>query len=229
MQKLCGRSEIARTALVNAELKNGVNQLTKQWRDLNTAYENFARKKIEFAQEIARIWSQAQELDKESNSDANQNHFREQLREIIQSDNKSILSKWVGIGSRAEDLLPYANSLPPQRDSLYALSTAIDKKKPIQRWIDSGKLSSESTVREVLALSTTKKAKKKEAKKQRTVSVTLEFSGNYQKAAQLLAQLILEKDIASVSSDKAFRSALAEELGKDAFLSLADKVKCLEK
>ena len=101
---------MARTALVNAELRIGVSQLTKQWKELNSAYENFARKKIEFAQEIARIWSQAQELDKESDSEANQNHFREQLREIIQSDNKSILSKWVSIGSRAQELLPYANS-----------------------------------------------------------------------------------------------------------------------
>ena len=216
---------MARTALVNAELRTGVSQLTKQWRELNDAYKDFAVRKIQFAQEIARVWSKAQEFDRESSSDANENHFREQLREIIQSDNKSILSKWVGIASRAEALLPYANSLPPQRDSLYALSTAIDKKRPIQRWIDSGKLTSESTVREVLALSATKKAKKAEAKRQRTVSVTLEFSGNYQRAAELLAQLILEKDITSVSSDKAFRSALAEELGKDAFLSLADKVK----
>ena len=216
---------MARTALVNAELKVGVSQLTKQWRELNSAYENFARKKIEFAQEIARIWENAQELDKESDSDANQNHFREQLREIIQSDNKSILSKWVGIGSRAQELLPFANSLPPQRDSLYALSTAVDKKKPIQKWIDTGKLSTESTVREVVALSAPKKAKKTEARKQRSVSVTIEFSCNYQKAAELLAQLIQENDIASVSSDKALKSALAQELGKDTFMSVADKVK----
>jgi hypothetical protein len=216
---------MARIALVNAELKVGVTQLTKQWRELNSAYENFARKKIEFAQEIARIWGQAQELDRESDSDANQNHFREQLREIIQSDNKSILSKWVGIGSRAQELLPYANSLPPQRDSLYALSTAIDKKKPIQKWIESGKLSTESTVREVMALSSSKRAKKTEARKQRGVSVTLEFSGNYQRAAELLSQVISDDDVVSVSSDKAFKSALAQELGKSAFTSIADKVK----
>jgi len=216
---------MARTALVNAELRIGVSQLTKQWKELNSAYENFARKKIEFAQEIARIWSQAQELDRESDSEANQDHFREQLREIIQSDNKSILSKWVGIGSRAQELLPYANSLPPQRDSLYALSTAIDKKKPIQKWIESGKLSTESTVREVLALSTPKKTKKTEAKRQRSVSVTIEFSGNYQRAAELLSQVISEDDVVSVSSDKAFKSALAQELGRNAFTSVADKVK----
>lgn len=216
---------MARTTLVNAELKVGVTQLTKQWRELNSAYENFARKKIEFAQEIARIWGQAQELDRESDSDANQNHFREQLREIIQSDNKSILSKWVGIGSRAQELLPYANSLPPQRDSLYALSTAIDKKKPIQKWIETGKLSTESTVREVMALSSSKRAKKTEARKQRGVSVTLEFSGNYQRAAELLSQVISDDDVISVSSDKAFKSALAQELGKNAFTTISDKVR----
>ena len=37
---------MARTALVNAELKNGVTQLTKQWRELNSAYVTFARKKL---------------------------------------------------------------------------------------------------------------------------------------------------------------------------------------
>jgi hypothetical protein len=138
---------MARTALVNAELKVGVTQLTKQW------------------------------------------------------------------------------ALPPQRDSLYALSTAIDKKKPIQKWIESGKLSTESTVREVVALSSSKRAKKTEARKQRGVSVTLEFSGNYQRAAELLSQVISDDDVVSVSSDKAFKSALAQELGKSAFTSIADKVK----
>jgi hypothetical protein len=216
---------MAQTKLVNSELKVGVSQLTKQWKELNSAYENFARKKIEFAREIARIWAQAKALDKDSNDDTNQNHFREQLREIIQSENKSILSKWVGIGTRANELLPYANSLPPQRDSLYAVSTAIDKNKPIQRWIDSGKLSTESTVREVLALSTPKKVKKTEAKRQRSVSVTIEFSGNYQRAAELLSQVVSEDDVVSVSSDKAFKSALAQELGRDEFTSVAVKVK----
>jgi hypothetical protein len=121
--------------------------------------------------------------------------------------------------------LPYANSLPPQRDSLYALSTAIDKKKPIQKWIETGKLSTESTVREVMALSSSKRAKKTEARKQRGVSVTLEFSGNYQRAAELLSQVISDDDVISVSSDKAFKSALAQELGKNAFTTISDKVR----
>ena len=216
---------MARTALVNAELKVGVSQLTKQWKELNSAYENFARKKIEFAQEIARIWSQAQELDRESDSEANQNHFREQLREIIQSDNKSILSKWVGIGSRAQELLPYANSLPPQRDSLYALSTAIDKKKPIQKWIESGKLSTESTVREVLALSSAKKRSKTVVQRERNVFVTIEFASDYAFAALSLAEILRLKEVKGVKSDKAFVSALQQHLGRQGYSLVSEKVR----
>jgi hypothetical protein len=213
------------TSLVSTELKAGVIELTKRWQELNSAYENFARKKIEFAQEIKRIWEQAQSLDKDSGSETNKNHFRMKLHEIIQSDNKSILSKWVGIGSRAQELLPFANSLPSQRDSLYVLSTAIDKRKPIKRWIESGKLSSESTVREVMALSSPQKAKKNAANKQRYITVTFELSGSFKTAAELLSQLVGEEAVISVSSDKAFKSALAQELGKEEFEIISSKVK----
>lgn len=213
------------TSLVSTELKAGVIELNKRWQELNSAYENFARKKIEFAQEIKRIWEQAQSLDKDSGSEANKNHFRMQLHEIIQSDNKSILSKWVSIGSKAQELLPFANSLPSQRDSLYALSTAINKRKPIKRWIESGKLSSESTVREVMALSSPQKAKRNAANKQRYITVTFEISGSFKSAAELLSQLVGEEAIISVSSDKAFKSALAQELGKERFDSVSSKVK----
>jgi hypothetical protein len=213
------------TSLVSTELKAGVIELTKRWQELNSAYENFARKKIEFAQEIKRIWEQAQSLDKDSGSETNKNHFRMKLHEIIQSDNKSILSKWVGIGSRAQELLPFANSLPSQRDSLYVLSTAIDKRKPIKRWIESGKLSSESTVREVMALSSPQKAKKNAANKQRYITVTFELSGSFKTAAELLSQLVGEEAVISVSSDKAFKSSLAQELGKEEFEIISSKVK----
>jgi len=88
-----------------------------------------------------------------------------------------------------------------------------------------GRLTADSSVREVLALSTPKRAKKAESKKQRSVTVTLEFSDNYQKAAALLSKIIPEEEVVSVFSDKAFKSALAQELGKDVFLKIADKVK----
>ena len=142
--------------LVDSSLRTEIAKLSKYWKVLNVAYEDFTKKKIEFAGEVARVWKQAQELDTDARTEANQNHFREQLKAIIQSDSKSILSKWVGIGARAKDLLPYANSLPPQRDSLYALALAVQKKQPIKRWISKGELTSESTVRQVFALTQSK-------------------------------------------------------------------------
>jgi hypothetical protein len=216
---------MARPAVVSADLKVGISQLGKQWKALNTAYEDFARKKIQFAQEVSRIWHKAKELDKDVGSDVNQNHFRQQLRDIIQSDNQSILSRWVSIGSHAKELLPYANSLPPQRDSLYELSKVPETKKNIQKWIDSGRLSTESTVREVKSLLTNKKSKKTAATKQRTLSVTLEFDCNYEGAARMLSSLICEDHVTGVRSDKSFVSALAEKLGQEDFQKIASKVK----
>ena len=151
---------MARTALVNAELKVGVNQLTKQWRELNSAYRDFTRKKLAFAQKVAKLWDRAKHLDETSFGENNENYLRDELRVLIQSDSKSVLSKWVSIGQNASALLPYAKSLPPQRDSLYALSIATERKQPIQRWISKGSLTSESTVREVLKLTSSKKSKK---------------------------------------------------------------------
>jgi hypothetical protein len=151
---------MARKALVNAELKVGVTQLTKQWRELNSAYRDFTKKKLAFAQKVAKLWDRAKHLDETSFGENNENYIRDELRVLIQSDSKSVLSKWVSIGQNASALLPYAKSLPPQRDSLYALSIATERKQPIQRWISKGSLTSESTVREVLKLTSSKKSKR---------------------------------------------------------------------
>jgi hypothetical protein len=209
---------------VATSIKSGTQSLIRDWKDLNQAYQNFAIKKLRFAEQIAKIWHEAKELDTVQRGEANQNHLREQLRQIIQSDDKSILSKWVGIGTNAQALLPYADSLPAQRDSLYALSTAIGKRKPIQRWIENGKLTSESTVREVFALTTTKKKPQSGAHKQRMVSVTIEISADYASAATLLAPLLFEKDIVRMRSDKAFTSAMKSELGQESFAGVSEKI-----
>jgi hypothetical protein len=210
---------------VASSIKSSTQSLIRDWKELNQAYQNFAVKKLRFAQQVARIWSEAKALDSEQSGEANQTHLREQLRQIIQSDDKSILSKWVGIGTHAQALLPYADSLPSQRDSLYALSTAINKKKPIQKWIESGKLSTESTVRDVFALTTPKKKTQSVAQRQRTVSVTIEMTGDYEDAARVLAPLVFEKTVVSLRSDKAFKSAIKSELGQEAFEGVSDKVK----
>jgi len=151
---------VALTALVNPQLKVGVSQLGKQWRELNGAYKDFTKKKLAFAQKVAKLWDRAKKMDETSGGEFNETYLKEELRELIQSDSKSVLSKWVSIGQNAPALLPYAQSLPPQRDSLYALSLASEKRLPIHRWISKGSLSSESTVRQVLTLTKRKKTTK---------------------------------------------------------------------
>jgi hypothetical protein len=151
---------MARGDLVNAELKQGISELTKQWRELNSAYRDFTKKKLAFAQRVAKLWHRAKKLDETSFGENNENYLRDELRVLIQSDSKSSLSKWVSIGQNAAALLPYAKSLPPQRDSLYALSIATERKQPIHHWISKGSLTSESTVRDVLKLTSSMKSKK---------------------------------------------------------------------
>jgi len=138
--------------LVSPIIRKNTQSLISDWNRLNRAYHQFTKKQLEFARKIATIWARAKQLDGQQKGSENQDHLREQLRKIIRSDNKSILSRWVSIGQNASQLLPYANVLPPQRDSLYALSLAVENKQPIERWINKGKLSTESTVRQVIAL-----------------------------------------------------------------------------
>jgi hypothetical protein len=199
---------------IDNTLKTSIKTLVNDWKSLNDAYEDFTRKKLLFAQRIKQIWDMAKELDRKQKGISNQNHFRKQLAEIIESDNQSILSRWVQIGDNAKALLPYATSLPSQRDAIYQLSLALKKKKPIQQWIDSGKLSTESTVREVIALTQGRRRTSRSVRQERNTLVTLEVSGSSEDAARLLSHIVFEKNVVSIKSNQAFNSALKELLGK---------------
>jgi hypothetical protein len=209
---------------VDTSIRTSVKTLISDWKELNDAYEDFARKKLLFAQRIKQIWDKAKQLDGKLKGEANQNHFREQLAEIIESDNKSILSRWVRIGDNAKELLPYATSLPPQRDAIYELSLALERKKPIQRWIDSGKLSTESTVREVIALARGKKRSAVAVRKQRNTLVTVEVSGSSADAAKLFSEMLFKTNVISIKSNQAFTSAIKELLGKERVANVEEKL-----
>lgn len=209
---------------VDTSIRTSVKTLISDWKELNAAYEDFARKKLLFAQRIKQIWDKAKQLDGKLKGEANQNHFREQLAEIIESDNKSILSRWVRIGDNAKELLPYATSLPPQRDAIYELSLALERKRPIQRWIDSGKLSTESTVREVIALARGKKRSAVVVRKQRNTLVTVEVSGSSADAAKLFSEMLFKTNVVSIKSNQAFTSAIKELLGKERVANVEEKL-----
>jgi hypothetical protein len=169
-----------RRNIVDDAIKTGIDSLANDWSKLNHAYENFAKKKLQFAKKVSTIWAKAKKLDEKHSSEANKEHLKKELCRIIHSDNKSILSRWVSIGQNADHLLPYADSLPSNRDSLYALSVATRKKQPIKSWISNGRLSSESTVRQVLALTKTQSRKPSAEKLVDFVKISFPEKGAYQ-------------------------------------------------
>ena len=215
---------------VDSRLKSAVTSLQKDWNLVAIAYENFTEKKLKFAQKVNSIWLQAQKLDGSSDGAAdgmNMNYFREQCQEMIQSTNKTILSKWITIGQNAEILMPFAKSLPSQRDSLYAISVEASRsksQKSIEKWIKSGQLTIDSTVREVDSLRTTTK-KRHTGTSAKFVNVTLSLDANFNDAFILLKDLILSDNVKLIQSDKALKSVALSSLDEKTFDQISKKFK----
>jgi len=215
---------------VDSKLKTAVANLQKDWNSVAIAYENFAEKKLKFAQKVNSIWLKAQELDGTSDSGtdgSNMTYFREQCQEMIQSTNKTILSKWITIGQNAETLIPFAKSLPSQRDSLYAISVEASRtksQKSIEKWIKSGQLTIDSTVREVDSLRTTTK-KRHTGTSAKYVKVTLSLDANFKETFILLRDLILSEKVKLIQSDKALKSVALSSLDEETFDQISKKFK----
>ena len=212
---------------VDSKLKIAVGSLKKDWVSVVSAYESFAEKKLKFAKKINAIWLQAKELDGE-NDGVNIHFLREQCQELIQTSNKTILSKWITIGENADKLLPYSKSLPSQRDSLYAISGEIKRLKGkttvIDKWIKTGQISQDSTVRDVDALRTTVKKKKKFSDTDtRYVKVTLTINSSYEESFELLKSIIQSDKVKRVQTEKAFRAVANEVLDEKSFNQIAKK------
>jgi hypothetical protein len=211
---------------VDSKLKSAVGSLKKDWVNVVSAYESFAEKKLKFAKKINVIWLQAKELDGDTDG-VNINFLREQCQELIQTSNKTILSKWITIGENADKLLPYSKSLPSQRDSLYAISGEIKRLKGkttvIDKWIKTGQISQDSTVRDVDALRTTVKKKKFSDTDTRYVKVTLTINSNYEESFELLKSIIQSDKVKRVQAEKAFRAVANEVLDEKSFNQIAKK------
>ena len=226
-----GKGVIMNLAIkVDSKLKTAVANLQKDWNSVAIAYENFAEKKLKFAQKVNSIWLKAQELDgiTDSSKDGlNTIYFREQCQEMIQTTNKTILSKWITIGQHAETLLPFAKSLPSQRDSLYAISVEASRsnsKKSIEKWIKNGQLTIDSTVREVDSLRTTTK-KRHSGTAAKFVKVTLSLDTNFHDSFLLLKDVILSDKVKFIHSEKALKSVALSELDKETFDQISKKFK----
>jgi hypothetical protein len=200
-----------------------VRQLAADAKELSKSYADLTERMLKFAERIMKLWEKASSLDGNKDNGQHKAHFLKALEQVVNTDNHSIWSRWVTIGKHAKDLLPYKAALPPQRDSLYAVALANKEGKPLVRWIDDGKLTAESTMREVQILCRKKKHKGAQRSTPRNVaSITLHFN-SYDAAAKTLQDILASDSTITVTSHEAFRQALKALLGPE-YAKVADRL-----
>ena len=199
-----------------------VAQLAADAKELSKSYADLTGRMLKFAERIMKLWEEANTLDGNKDHGQHQAHFLKALEQVVKTDNRSIWSRWVTIGKHAKDLLPYKAALPSQRDSLYAVALANKEGKPLERWIDEGKLTRESTMREVQSLCR-KKKRSAAANAQRYVTVTVTLNTNYGESAKLFLDLLNSPQVVRYKSHKSFHEALKAELGQERYDALKAK------
>jgi hypothetical protein len=209
-------------ANLDKQFTKRVGTLAKEWQPLQDAYERLVEKKLQFASHLRELWEEAKSLDRNDDG-LHQSYLRDSIINLVGTDNKTILSKWITIGSQASSLLPHLQSLPPQRDSLYELAVATKEGKPVNRWVEQGKVTPESSVREVLMLRKKKRPKVTKAQSERSIEVTLVFNSTYTEVAAALLEIIKSDETVAVRSHHALRESIKEAVGKNGFEAIASK------
>jgi hypothetical protein len=192
------------SAQVSQDFKRQVKRLLDEWKPIKQGYADLAKKHLDFAKLIFELWETARALDRRSKRDLHKDYMRQQLQVLVQTDDQSILSRWRTIGRQADVLLPVAKHLPSDRDHLYQLATAVKNEKPIQDWIDEGKVHPSVSVNEIKFLNSEGVRKKSVAKATRTQSVTFNFSSDIE--AKEIVQILRQ----AFESDK-FESIIAQQ------------------
>jgi hypothetical protein len=175
---------------------------------LDTTYRRFALELLDFARRFQSLCLLAHSLDG-SEDGQHKLYLLNELETAAGTSNGTVWSKWNTIGKNAERLLPFAENLPPQRESLYELSIAIARNEPIDRWVSDGRLSHDSSVREVTALC--KSSKKDRAANLNRTQVVLIFD-DPNTAVRAVKQVALSDLSFSIRSNSSFRDALEQNL-----------------
>lgn len=187
-----------------------VASLAREGNMIAKSYAALSERMLKFAQRIKDMSDDARDLDGGTAMGEHQSHLRQQILKALGTDSEPVVSKWLKIGEHAESLLPLSASLPPQRECLYEVARAAEDKKPIKKWIDDESLTVNSTVREVLELTKSKKrAKKKE--KEFTASVTVSFK-SYSTAYTSLKALIESDPECKIRAVDAFWDELKSDV-----------------
>jgi len=207
---------------LNKAFSTQVSSLKLEWKNLNLAHHQLAEMTINFGKNIQKLTELARSLDKTIDG-VHERYLRKQISEQIGTNNPSILSKWIAIGAQAPALLSVKDSLPATRDGLYEIALAAGAHKPIERWIEQGKLSSESSVRDVQALRRKIKKSLPTKNPHKLISVTLMINGSYTDAAKALLQVVQNSIVVKVGCEIGIREVMKSELGRDQYKSVADK------
>lgn len=200
-----------------------VRQLAAEAKALSQSYADLTGRMLRFAERITKLWEEASSLDGNKDHGQHQAHFRKAFGQLLNTDNHSIWSRWVTIGKHAQDLLPYKGALPPQRDSLYAIALASKEGKPLEQWIGKGKITRESTMREVQALCR-KKRRSAAANAQRYVTVTIRMDTTYGEAAKMLLSILQTPEVVSITSHNSFSDALKSTMGQTGYETIKGKL-----
>jgi predicted NACHT family NTPase len=187
-----------------------VKQLATEAKDLSKSYADLTERMLKFAERFRELWNHAHTLDGKKANGQHAAHFLKVLGQVVDTQNRSIWSRWVTIGKHAPKLLHYKSALPPYRDSLYELALATKEGKPLDGWIHDKKLSTESTIRDVQSLC--KKRTRTSRPRTHLAAVTLNFD-DYDTAAKTLEEVIVKDVDFTVHSQEAFRQAMKERLG----------------
>jgi len=217
------------SVVVSSAFDKKVKSLSSDWHDVEKAMENLAERQLRFAQHLVVLETEAKALD--GNQDgANQARLYSEFAKLVNSTSPSVRSKWQTIGRFSEQMLPLSKNLPPQIESLYLLTNAFTKKKqPLAKWISSGALSSQMSVRDTRALLTSKSPKKKPKSSKRAklqeINVKLTFEGNYSSVADALLALLEDKQsgLKSIRAENAVISGCKAKLPPATFDDLESK------
>lgn len=206
---------------INDAFSRSVQQFVTEGNELATIHRNLTERLLKFGAKFRDLWNQAKKLDAGDHG-IHGDFLRKELIKLIGSENKTIRSQWMTIGAQATKLLPYKDSLPPTREILAELARAEKDGKPIERWIEQDKLGYDSSVRDVRALTRTKK-RSAIANAQRYVTVTVTMNTSYGEAAKLFMELLKAKEVLTFKSHKSFHEALKAELGPATYVTIKDK------
>ena len=176
---------------------------------------------LRFAAAFREATEAAERLD-QSDDGVHHKLLMSELQKAVRSSDPSIWSRWNTIGSQAKVLLTYSKSLPPQRDSLYEVALAAKDKKPISKWIEGEKITSESSVRDIRAL---RKPSKKAAKRTKSEAAAgrnfnaqvVLFFESFDEAAECLRELHSKHREFEVQRSNVLQDALVEKMNGEDF------------